>query len=281
MSFIIDLESQDFKVEFSKFLNFYLNKSSQLDFIKKNHQDLYYEDLINFKKKPEFFAGNNLWLLKPAGKNRGIGIFIFNDLLKLNEYLQALGEKHQKIQIKKPRYSEILANGYVDYFYKGNEEIISQNSLKNIKDLNKKDEITSQFFLKNPKTARKSEEEIKSQNSLKNLKDSNKFGRRFVIQKYLESPLLIKGRKFDIRAWVLLDHKKNLHLFREGYIRTSSEKYDLKAINVLDNYFIHLTNNAIQKNSKNYQKFELGNQLSYSNFQVKVKFLLIFMIFFE
>ena len=280
MSFVIDLESQDFKAEFSQFLNFYLNKSSDLDFIKKNHKELYYEDLMNFKKKPEFFKGNNLWLLKPAGKNRGIGIYIFDDLLKLNEYLQAFGEKDQKIQMKKPRYSEILANGYTNYFYRGNEEILSQNSLKNIKDSNKKEKITSQHSMKNTRNGRISEEEIKSQNSLKNIKDSNKYGRRFVIQKYLESPLLIKGRKFDIRAWVLLDHKKNLYLFREGYIRTSSEKYDLKAINVLDNYFIHLTNNAIQKNSKNYQKFELGNQLSYNNFQVK-RIPFIFMIFFE
>jgi len=35
----------------------------------------------------------------------------------------------------------------------------------------------------------------------------------------------------------------------EGYIRTSSEYFDL--LNV-DNYLIHLTNNAIQKYGSNY-----------------------------
>lgn len=170
--------------------------------------------------------------MKPAGRNRGNGIFIFNDLLKLNEYLQNLGEKDLKKTLKKKAsYQEIIANGNTHYTYKGNEEIKSQ-------------EI-------------KSEQEIKPKDS--------QYHRKFVIQKYMESPLLIKCRKFDIRAWVLLDQKKTLFLFREGYIRTSSEKFDKNSI---DNYYVHLTNNAVQKNSKNYQKFELGNQLSYSNFQV-------------
>ena len=35
---------------------------------------------------------------------------------------------------------------------------------------------------------------------------------------------------------------------REGYIRTSSENYELEN----DDHFIHLTNNAIQKYSKKY-----------------------------
>lgn len=33
----------------------------------------------------------------------------------------------------------------------------------------------------------------------------------------------------------------------------------------IDNYFIHLTNNAIQKNSSSYGLFENGNQLSFKD----------------
>jgi len=196
---------------------------------------------MNFSKNKEFFCGSNLWLLKPAGRNRGNGIFIFSDLLKLNEFLQNLGEKDIRTFKKKPSYEETLINTYTHNFYKGNEEIKSSNSIAKTPDVKK-----------------------------------GKYQRKFVIQKYLESPLLIKGRKFDIRAWVMLDYKKTLFLFREGYIRTSSEKYDK---NCLDNYYIHLTNNAVQKNSKNYQKFELGNQLSYNNFQVTFESFLIYLIF--
>lgn len=44
----------------------------------------------------------------------------------------------------------------------------------------------------------------------------------FVIQKYMEKPLLFSGRKFDIRMWVLVTHELKIYLFKEGYLRTSS-----------------------------------------------------------
>ena len=52
-------------------------------------------------------------------------------------------------------------------------------------------------------------------------------------------------------------------------MRTSSEQYDLDK-NKIDNQFIHLTNNAIQKYSSNYGQMEDGNQLSFDTFKVTV-----------
>ena len=52
-------------------------------------------------------------------------------------------------------------------------------------------------------------------------------GRNFIIQKYVENPLIIDNRKFDIRVWVLVDHQKNYYLFKEGYLRFTSYKYQL------------------------------------------------------
>ena len=49
----------------------------------------------------------------------------------------------------------------------------------------------------------------------------------FVIQKYIEKPLLIHDRKFDIRVWVLVTQEMKIYFFKEGYIRTSSVKYSL------------------------------------------------------
>ena len=79
-------------------------------------------------------------------------------------------------------------------------------------------------------------------------------------------PLLINNRKFDIRLWVLLTHQLQFLLFKEGYIRTSSQPFTLDP-NLILNPFIHLTNNAIQKYSKNYGQFEAGNQLSFQQLQ--------------
>jgi len=85
---------------------------------------------------------------------------------------------------------------------------------------------------------------------------ANSNSKSFVIQKYIEKPLLVEGRKFDIRVWMLIDHEMNCYFFKEGYVRTSSVDYDPGA---LQNRFIHLTNNAIQKYGSNYGEFEDGN----------------------
>ena len=95
----------------------------------------------------------------------------------------------------------------------------------------------------------------------------------FIIQKYILNPFLINKRKFDIRVFALftahLDSRYlRGYLFEEGYLRTSCKEYDTDQI---DNRLIHLTNDAIQKNSNDYGKFESGNKLSYQDFD---KFLL-------
>jgi len=84
---------------------------------------------------------------------------------------------------------------------------------------------------------------------------------KFVLQKYVEKPMLIEGRKFDIRVWALVDHNMNLYYFREGYIRLSSEVFSLNE-DTIEDVYVHLTNNAIQKEGKNYGKHESGNILS-------------------
>ena len=87
--------------------------------------------------------------------------------------------------------------------------------------------------------------------------------RKLLMQKYIENPLLIEGRKFDIRVWVLLDSFLNVYVFPEGYLRMSGEIFSLADTSKT----IHLTNNAVQKNSESYGKFEKGNQLSFKQFQ--------------
>ena len=67
-----------------------------------------------------------------------------------------------------------------------------------------------------------------------------------VIQKYIERPFLIENRKFDIRQWFLVTSWQplELYIYNEGYCRFSKKEYDLKDLN---NKFIHLTNQAIQR----------------------------------
>lgn len=68
-----------------------------------------------------------------------------------------------------------------------------------------------------------------------------------IVQKYIERPLLYRGRKFDIRVLVMVDDKMQVYVYRNAYCRTSTQEYSLDNINDL---FIHLTNYAVQKKNK-------------------------------
>lgn len=65
----------------------------------------------------------------------------------------------------------------------------------------------------------------------------------FVIQKYIEAPLLINSRKFDIRVWVLVTQTNEIFWFKEFYARLST--VDFTTGDFANNY-VHLTNQAVQ-----------------------------------
>ena len=75
----------------------------------------------------------------------------------------------------------------------------------------------------------------------------------YVISKYVDNPLLIGGKKFDMRLYVLVTSFRPLkaYMFRQGFCRFCNEKYT-SDISEIDNMFIHLTNVAIQKHSDVY-----------------------------
>ncbi len=74
---------------------------------------------------------------------------------------------------------------------------------------------------------------------------------------------MINRRKFDFRVFGLITsinkHFKGF-FYDDGYIRTSSKEFDLYNVN---DKFIHLTNDAIQKKGEDFGKYEKCNKLSY------------------
>ena len=87
---------------------------------------------------------------------------------------------------------------------------------------------------------------------------------RIIVQKYIENPLCYYGRKCDMRIWVMLTQDMKVFVYKEGHLKTCSEKYD---INNQKDAFIHITNYSFQKHCLNFQKFELGNEVPFYDFQ--------------
>ena len=87
---------------------------------------------------------------------------------------------------------------------------------------------------------------------------------KIVVQKYIEKPLCYYGRKCDMRVWVMLTQGMKVYVYKEGHLKTCSEKYD---INNQKDAFVHITNYSFQKHCLNFQKFELGNEVPFYDFQ--------------
>lgn len=127
-----------------------------------------------------FLNGNSyLWFFKPNGLNRGRGIKVFNKIEELENFLNETMRNED----------ENRKNGEEEKF-----KIKSDNN-KKIERLIKSYQVVS----------KKKKNKFESMNKI------------FVIQKYIEKPLLINQRKFDIRVWSLITHTLDFYFFKYFY----------------------------------------------------------------
>jgi tubulin polyglutamylase TTLL4 len=91
-------------------------------------------------------------------------------------------------------------------------------------------------------------------------------GKKCILQKYLSSPLLIEGRKVDLRLYVLVTSMEPLrvYVFREGLARFSTQKYSLSS----RSRFAHLTNYSVNKKSVSYVTADESSDVSASKWSL-------------
>lgn len=90
----------------------------------------------------------------------------------------------------------------------------------------------------------------------------------WIIQKYIKNPLLIEGRKFDIRVNVLVTDNFEIFMNPFGFVRTIGHQYyPYLTGNSIDDKLIHITNHSVQKNSPLYEEFEEANVMSLPQLQ--------------
>ena len=175
----------------------------------------------------------NVWIVKPARLQCGQGIFIEDNLDKI---LEALDRE---------------AEGSVVDPSAGGEDGEGE-------DLPSEEEGADLGVGTGPGT------DTGGADASESKREPEKVKTAWVIQKYMERPLLCSGgRKFDIRVWVLLTADYRIGLYREGVLRTTAVPYSLDN---LDDQFAHLSNHCIATQHPDYGKIEATNEMWFRDF---------------
>ena len=218
---------------YDEFPNIILQKEENEKEKKKKEKDKPEEIIVGKKTKIEIpnthSVGKNLWVVKAVNLNRG-------QCIKLVDSFEKMEKVINKIKV-------------------GVERDFTEQQIEEKKEQEESKENNQEKDKKNEKKETKEEKEERK----KNMYSSNKI----IIQKYIENPLLYKGRKCDMRIWVLITHKMKVYVFKEGHLKTCSVNYNIDSKDA----YTHITNYSFQKHSSCFEKFEKGNEVPFYDFQ--------------
>lgn len=83
-----------------------------------------------------------------------------------------------------------------------------------------------------------------------------------VAQRYIRHPLLIGGKKFDLRVYVLMTScaPLSVYMFNDGLVRLCTTEYVTPSSSNLEQRYMHLTNYAINKHSEDFIHSDPDNE---------------------
>ena len=84
---------------------------------------------------------------------------------------------------------------------------------------------------------------------MQHILDMNKYKEKFIVQKYIERPLIVMNRKFDLRQWVMVTdwNPLTVWMYDEPYVRFPASDFSFSQ---LKNKYAHLSNNSVCRNAK-------------------------------
>lgn len=106
------------------------------------------------------------------------------------------------------------------------------------------------YFIMKPNSGCQGRGIIVSRDPLSELVDVD----NYIVQEYVHRPLLLEGKKFDLRVYVLLTsiREPSIFIFNDGLVRVCTESYEAPNDENVKNSCKHLTNYALNKHSTEY-----------------------------
>ncbi|SCO67758.1 tubulin tyrosine ligase-like protein 1, putative [Plasmodium vivax] len=161
--------------------------------------------------------GNRVWIMKPIGKSQGKGIFLFSKISQIKSW--SVGRPAER-----SRAGAAAAAA----------EVAERNRAAELAERNN---AVAAAELEKPPEGDPSAERPE----------------QYIVQEYIPNPLLIGGKKFDIRLYVLIVcySPLTIYLYRSGFARFA-HTYFKNEKNHMTDVTMHLTNVSIQKNAEGY-----------------------------
>ncbi|GAB66926.1 tubulin tyrosine ligase-like protein 1, partial [Plasmodium cynomolgi strain B] len=185
---------------------------------------------------------NRMWIMKPIGKSQGKGIFLFNKISQIKSWsVGRLKEKDVDRGRSPERGGDACRNKAANV---GGSPERGRDACRNkAADVGGSPE-------RGKDACRNKAAELEK--PLEGEKEAER-PEQYIVQEYIPNPLLIGGKKFDIRLYVLIMcySPLTIYLYRSGFARFSHTYFKNEKNNMTD-ITMHLTNVSIQKNAQGY-----------------------------
>ena len=206
--------------------------------------------------KQALLDNTTLWIIKPVDSSGGNGIGVVDSFQEFAE--QYLCEEPAYV----PRAAIMRAQSVSAGDDASPSSSISASDPAKTSETASKATIPADYDVKMGSSAGKAPES--PDEALANPAAMN-LCRSLIAQRYIASPLLLNGHKFDIRAYMYVaDVGPPLVFYHDGYLRVNIEPYDTDH---LDNKWSHISNIGLQKAHPEYEQKKVETKWSFKTWQ--------------